>query len=130
MVLITRVATTAVGAWTVFGLAKPGKSEAPAAQALLMPPANLMPMASGAAMAYGTATPRGLGASRTAFMMPMAAAEPSAAAAMGRDGRTIVVTTSEARPSGFAPVRATRARGVGSRFQPKPQSGPARKSFQ
>lgn len=130
MVLITRVATTAVGAWTVFGLARPSGNEAAAVQALLMPPAGMLPMA-GAGTAEGTATPRGLGASRTAFMMPVAAtSEPAAAAAMGRDGRTIVVNTGEARPSGFAPTRATRARGVGSRFQPKLQSGPVRKSFQ
>ena len=130
MVLITRVATTAVGGWTVFGLAKPGGNEAGSAQALLMPPTGLMPLSAGAAMAEGAATPRGLGASRTAFMMPVAASpEPAAASAVGRDGRTIVMNTGESRPAGFAPMRSTRARGVGSRFQPKPPSGPVRKSY-
>lgn len=131
MVLITRVATTAVGAWTVFGLARPSGSEAGTAQALLMPPTSMAALNAGTAMQGANATPRGLGASRAAFMMPVATtSEPSAAAAMGRDGRTIVINAGDARPIGFAPMRGTRARGVGSRFQPKPQSGPVRKSFQ
>ena len=129
MVLISRVATTTVGAWSVFGLGKRGSDAADAGQAQQLSPASMMTKSAAATIQDSAAATRAIGGSRAAFAMPVPTApEPAATGTVGRDGRAIVVNTGEARAAGLPPMRERRARGIGSRYQPQPSQ--ARKSFQ
>lgn len=129
MVLITRVATTTVGAWSVFGLGRRSSAEAVSLQQMPLSPAGMMTITAASTIQESATAVRGMGGSRAGFAMPIAATqEPPSAGAIGRDGRAIIVNTGEARAAGLPPMRERRARGIGSRFQSVPS--PTRKSFQ
>ena len=112
MAMAVRVATTTVGGWTVFGLArgaeKASSSSRPAAAApaAMTPP---MPANSNVSRARGLAS----------ALPATALAAPSAASVGGTRSRAVVIPAVSTGAS-LRPTGPRRARGIGSRFASRP----------
>jgi len=123
MIMVIKVAGTMVGGWTVFGLARPARSDeggasAASARAALVAAAPLQAASREAALAASPAPSRQI---RVAGAAPVAANDTGVGSSThARTTRIVMGAQSAAPEAGQARTQVSRARGIGSRFRAAP----------
>lgn len=116
MVMVVKVATTMVGGWTVFGLAR-DRAEREDPLPLVLPPATAVPVAaSEPVQAAASANARRIDISGVATAPAANDTVPGQAGAPGRDAKVVALASGAAQASPFNPA-TSRTRGIGNRFR-------------